>query len=180
LGVPTKGRFCMAYEYICFSLSSRSRVNVYSLMFTSAHDLLIQYFSLYTISKRTAITYFYNFFLFHFYLVCEAIDTSATPGLLCQPRVIVKMIVEKQTECRLSGETEVLGEKPAPAPFLQLSIAITLRNKRLRIRFPARAERFLPDSVQLSEAHPTSYSVGTWSSFPVSKTSRGVKFVTSM
>jgi hypothetical protein len=30
--------------------------------------------------------------------------------LLCQPRVIVKMIVEKQMECRLAGETEVLGE----------------------------------------------------------------------
>jgi hypothetical protein len=35
--------------------------------------------------------------------------TAATPGLLCQPRVIVK-IVEKQMECRLAGETEVLGE----------------------------------------------------------------------
>jgi hypothetical protein len=45
-----------------------------------------------------------------FYLVCEAIDTAATPGLLCQPRVIVKMIVVKQMECRLAGETEVLGE----------------------------------------------------------------------
>jgi hypothetical protein len=45
-----------------------------------------------------------------FYLVCEAIGTAATPGLLCQPRVIVKMIVEKQMECRLEGETEVLGE----------------------------------------------------------------------
>jgi hypothetical protein len=41
-----------------------------------------------------------------FFLVCEA--TVATPGLLCQPRVIVKMIVEKQMECRLAGETEVL------------------------------------------------------------------------
>jgi hypothetical protein len=40
----------------------------------------------------------------------EAIGTAATPGLLCQPRVIVKMIVEKQMECRLAGETEVLGE----------------------------------------------------------------------
>jgi hypothetical protein len=30
--------------------------------------------------------------------------------LLCQPRVIVKMIVEKQMERRLAGETEVLGE----------------------------------------------------------------------
>jgi hypothetical protein len=48
----------------------------------------------------------------HFFLIldCEAIGTAATPGLLCQPRVIVKMIVEKQMECRLAGETEVLGE----------------------------------------------------------------------
>jgi hypothetical protein len=42
--------------------------------------------------------------------VCEAIGIAATPGLLCQPRVIVKMIVEKQMECRLAGENEVLGE----------------------------------------------------------------------
>jgi hypothetical protein len=40
---------------------------------------------------------------------CEAIGTVATPVLLCQPRVIVKMIVERM-ECRLAGETEVLGE----------------------------------------------------------------------
>jgi hypothetical protein len=43
-------------------------------------------------------------------LVFEAIGTAATPGLLCQPRVIVKMIVEQQMECRLAGETEFLGE----------------------------------------------------------------------
>jgi hypothetical protein len=43
-------------------------------------------------------------------LVCEAIGTAATPGLLCQPRVIVKMIVEKQMKCKLAGETQVLGE----------------------------------------------------------------------
>jgi hypothetical protein len=48
--------------------------------------------------------------IFFYYLVCEAIGTSATPGLLCQSRVIVKMIVEKQMECRLAGETKVLGE----------------------------------------------------------------------
>jgi hypothetical protein len=47
---------------------------------------------------------------FFFNLVREAIGTAATPGLLCQPRVIFKMIVEKQMECRLAGETEVLGE----------------------------------------------------------------------
>jgi hypothetical protein len=45
---------------------------------------------------------------FLFYLVCEAIGTAAIPGLLCQPRVIVKMIVEKQMGCRLAGETKVL------------------------------------------------------------------------
>jgi hypothetical protein len=49
-------------------------------------------------------------FVFFLSLVCEAIGTAATPDLLCQPRVIVKMIVEKQMECRLAGETEVLGE----------------------------------------------------------------------
>jgi hypothetical protein len=47
---------------------------------------------------------------FFFYLVCEAIGTAATPGLLCQPRMIVKMIMEKQIECRLAGETEFLEE----------------------------------------------------------------------
>jgi hypothetical protein len=47
---------------------------------------------------------------FFFYLICEAIGTAATPGLLCQPRVIVKMIVEKKIQCRLARETEVLGE----------------------------------------------------------------------
>jgi hypothetical protein len=46
-----------------------------------------------------------------FLILCyEAIGTAATPGLLCQPRVIVKMIVEKHMECRCVGETEVLGE----------------------------------------------------------------------
>jgi hypothetical protein len=48
--------------------------------------------------------------IFFYYLVCEAIGTAATPGLLCQPRVIVKMLVEEQMECRLAGETEVLEE----------------------------------------------------------------------
>jgi hypothetical protein len=50
------------------------------------------------------------FFFFIIYFVCEAIGTAATPGLLCQSRVIVKMIVEKQMDCRLAGETEGLGE----------------------------------------------------------------------
>jgi hypothetical protein len=48
--------------------------------------------------------------IFFLILVCEAIGTAATPGLLCQPRVIVKMTVEKPMESRLAWETEVLGE----------------------------------------------------------------------
>jgi hypothetical protein len=48
------------------------------------------------------------FFLYYHYLVCEVIGTAATPGLFCQLRVIVKMIVEKQMECRLVGEPDVL------------------------------------------------------------------------
>jgi hypothetical protein len=55
---------------------------------------------------RFAALFIYSFI----YLVCGAIGTAATPGLLCQSRVIVKMIVEKQMESRLAGETEVLGE----------------------------------------------------------------------
>jgi hypothetical protein len=51
---------------------------------------------------------------FYYYLVCEAIVTAATPGLLCQPLVIVKM---KQIECRLAGETEVLVENLSQGHF---------------------------------------------------------------
>jgi hypothetical protein len=53
------------------------------------------------------MTYIWIFF---FYLDCETIGTAATPGLLCQPRVIMNMIMEGMIECRLAGETEVLGE----------------------------------------------------------------------
>jgi hypothetical protein len=58
-------------------------------------------------SKNLKLT---MYFIIYIYLICEAIGTAVTPGLLCQPRVVVKMIVEKQMECRLAGETEVLGE----------------------------------------------------------------------
>jgi hypothetical protein len=52
-------------------------------------------------------TYFQIFFII---LVYEAIGTAATTVLLCQPRVIAKMIVEKQMEYRLARETEIFGE----------------------------------------------------------------------
>jgi hypothetical protein len=54
------------------------------------------------------------FKIFFLILDFEAIGIAATPSLLCQPRVIVKLIVEKQMECRLAGETEVLAEKTLP------------------------------------------------------------------
>jgi hypothetical protein len=59
------------------------------------------------------------YYYYYYYLVCEAIGTAATPGLLCQRQVIMKMIVEKQMECRLSGETEVLGENLPQRHFCQ-------------------------------------------------------------
>jgi hypothetical protein len=66
----------------------------------------------YSFHGNSIYLYFYLsifYFFFFIYLVCETIGTAATPGLLCQPRVIVTMIVEKQMECRLvAGETEVL------------------------------------------------------------------------
>jgi hypothetical protein len=58
---------------------------------------------------------------YYYYLVCEAIGTAATPSLLCQPWVIVKMIVKKQMECRLAGETEVLGENLPQRPLLSIT-----------------------------------------------------------
>jgi hypothetical protein len=56
-----------------------------------------------------------------FYVVCEAIGTAATPGLLCQPRMIVKMIVEKQMECRFCRRNRSSRRKPAPAPLLSIT-----------------------------------------------------------
>jgi hypothetical protein len=63
-----------------------------------------------------------NLFFYYYYLVCGAIGTAATPGLLCQPLVRVKMIVEKQMKCRLAGETNRSSRrKPAPAPLLSIT-----------------------------------------------------------
>jgi hypothetical protein len=64
----------------------------------------------YTADRNHATEEHLYYYYYYYYLVFEAIGSVATPGLLCQPRVIVKMIVEKQMECTLTGETEVLGE----------------------------------------------------------------------
>jgi hypothetical protein len=58
---------------------------------------------------------------YFFYLVYEAIGTAATPGLLCQPRVIVKMIVQKQMEYRLCRGNRSSRRKRSPAPLLSIT-----------------------------------------------------------
>jgi hypothetical protein len=63
------------------------------------------------------LTYFCRIQDNFFYLDCEAIGTAATPGRLCQPRVILMISVEKQMKCRLAGETKVLGENLPQRPF---------------------------------------------------------------
>jgi hypothetical protein len=62
-----------------------------------------------------------DYYYYCYYLVCEAIGTAATPGLLCQSRVMVKMIVEKQMESRLARETEFLGENLPQRHFLSIT-----------------------------------------------------------
>jgi hypothetical protein len=62
---------------------------------------------------------FQSYRSFFLILDCEAIGTAATPGLLCQPRVVVKMIVDKQMECRLAGEAEILGVNLPQRHFCQ-------------------------------------------------------------
>jgi hypothetical protein len=69
--------------------------------------------------KRTACNNCYVTLGF-FYLVCEAIGTAATPGLLCQPRVIVRMIVEKQWNVYWQGKPK-FSEKTAPEPLLSIT-----------------------------------------------------------
>jgi hypothetical protein len=75
-------------------------------------DLFVSNSEIHTINTRNSSNLHYPscIFYYYYYLVSEAIGTAATPGLLCQLWVIMKMIVEKQMECRLAGETEVLGE----------------------------------------------------------------------
>jgi hypothetical protein len=51
--------------------------------------------TLYMLCKKVLFAGYLKTFIF-FYLVFETIGTAATPGLLCQPRVIVKMIVESR------------------------------------------------------------------------------------
>jgi hypothetical protein len=51
--------------------------------------------------------------LFFLILVCEAIGTAATSGLLCQPRVIVKM--------HYAASRKVAGSSPDEVDFFRLT-----------------------------------------------------------
>jgi hypothetical protein len=95
-------------------------------------DWLIHLFYINIIKTNIIISYVLHFIITKFSVIlkkvkaipvffCEAIGTAATPGLLCQPRVIMKMTVEKLMECRLAGETEVLGENLPPALLLSIT-----------------------------------------------------------
>jgi hypothetical protein len=90
----------------------RSSYFTFNVLIGAEILLSVPVFSLCTVyvspNKSKSVTSYILFLLY--YLVCEAIGTAATPGLLRQPRVIVKMIVEKKMECRLVRKTEVLGE----------------------------------------------------------------------
>jgi hypothetical protein len=55
-----------------------------------------------------------GFVTIFFYLVCETIGTADTPGLLCQPRVIVKMIVESRWNGDWQGKPK-FSEKTCPS-----------------------------------------------------------------
>jgi hypothetical protein len=85
------------------SLCSMCAAQVRIVPLLDAFRLLVAFAKTLTYLEHIIFLYFF------FYLVCDAVGTAATPGLLCQPRVILKMIMEKQMECRLAGETEVLG-----------------------------------------------------------------------
>jgi hypothetical protein len=63
------------------------------------------------ISARVLYTGIRSFFLI---LVCEAIGTLTIPGLLCQPRVIVKMITEKRWNVDWQGKPK-FSEKTCPS-----------------------------------------------------------------
>jgi hypothetical protein len=63
-----------------------------------------------TILFRTTISDKSSFF----YLICETIGTAATPGLLCQPPVIVKMIVESRWNVDWQGKPK-FSEKTCPS-----------------------------------------------------------------
>jgi hypothetical protein len=63
--------------------------------------------------------------MYYYYLVCEeAIGTVATPGLLCQPRVIVKMIVEKQMDEDVLNTVDV---SIRPLLFLYFTLSLNVR-----------------------------------------------------
>jgi hypothetical protein len=73
-------------------------------------DLIVNRIRHIPLCSIVASTKYATTYIFFFNLCGGTSGSAATTGLLCQLRVIMKMIVEKQMKCRLAGETEVLGE----------------------------------------------------------------------
>jgi hypothetical protein len=61
----------------------------------------------------TVSSIFFLQFFFFFYLVCETIGTAATPWPIVPASDDSEDDCGEQMECRLAGETEVLGELTA-------------------------------------------------------------------
>jgi hypothetical protein len=99
------------YLFFDFRLNSFLSVNNYHHIFV--YHTCIKMFP----SNRCRITFFF------YYLVCEAIGTAPTPGLFCQPRGIVKMIVERSRWNVDWRGTPNFSDKPCPsATFVQHKI----------------------------------------------------------
>jgi hypothetical protein len=109
-------------HFVVYYLTTLSASTLYSAGVIVTLDRYERQLSLDPQIRRWPSRNIHPYFFFFEILVCEAIGTAATPGLLCQPRVIVKMIVEKQMKCRLAGETEVLGEKLPSVTFVHHKI----------------------------------------------------------
>jgi hypothetical protein len=59
---------------------------------------------------------------FFLILVCEAIGTAATPGLLCQPRVIVQMIARSRWNVDWQGKPKFVEKTCSSATFVHHKI----------------------------------------------------------
>jgi hypothetical protein len=74
--------------------------------------------------KRVGVFSPHYYYYYYYYLFCEAIGTAATPGLLCQPRVIMKMSPPylrtetdpvSETSCFLVPRIPDDGKSPNPS-----------------------------------------------------------------
>jgi hypothetical protein len=96
---------------------------------------------------------------YFFGLVCETIGTAATPGLLSQPRVIVKMIVESRWNVDWQGKPK-FSEKTCPgATFVHHKILPVRILNTISIRTQFNFQR-----LENPNSHKISFFVSRFSS----------------